>query len=55
LTRIENYASWVGLGVLIVMILFFVIFHFVKKSRETNEDPVDVDGDGEDDSVQEAE
>ena len=52
LTRIENYASWVGLSVLIVMILFFVIFHFVKKSRETNEDPVDVDGDGEDDSVQ---
>jgi membrane-associated protein len=38
LTRIENYASWVGLGVLIAMILFFIIFHFVKKSRETNED-----------------
>jgi membrane-associated protein len=38
LTRIENYASWVGLSVLIAMILFLVIFHFVKKSRETNED-----------------
>ena len=38
LARIENYASWVGLSVLIAMILFFIIFHFVKKSRETNED-----------------
>lgn len=38
LTRIEKYASWVGLSVLIAMILFFVIFHFVKKRRETNED-----------------
>ena len=38
LTGIEKYASWVGMRVLIVMILFFVIFHFVKKSRETNED-----------------
>jgi membrane protein DedA with SNARE-associated domain len=37
LTKIENYASWVGLSVLIVMILFFIIFHFVKRSRETNE------------------
>jgi membrane protein DedA with SNARE-associated domain len=43
LTRIENYASWVGLSVLIAMILFFIIFHFVKKSRETNEDPVEDD------------
>jgi membrane-associated protein len=55
LARIENYASWVGLAVLIAMIAFFVIFHFVKKSRETNEDPVDVDGDGVDDSVQDVE
>jgi membrane protein DedA with SNARE-associated domain len=38
LTRIEKYASWVGLCVLIAMILFFIIFHFVKKSRQTNED-----------------
>jgi membrane-associated protein len=38
LSRIENDASWVGLSVLIAMILFFIIFHFVKKSRETNED-----------------
>jgi membrane-associated protein len=38
LTRIENYASWVGLSVLIALILFFIIFHFVKKSRESNED-----------------
>jgi len=38
LTRIEKYASWAGLSVLIAMILFFVIFHFVRKSRETNEE-----------------
>jgi membrane protein DedA with SNARE-associated domain len=38
LSRIENDASWAGLSVLIAMILFFIIFHFVKKSRETNED-----------------
>jgi membrane-associated protein len=50
LTRIEKYASWVGLAVLAAMILFFVIFHFVKKSRETNEDAVMIDG--VDDSTQ---
>src|ERR1017187_4992140 len=38
LTRIEKYASWVGLCVLIAMILFFVVFHFLKKRRETNEE-----------------
>jgi membrane protein DedA with SNARE-associated domain len=43
LTRIEKYASWVGLVVLIAMIVFFIVFHFVKKSRETNEDEVDVE------------
>jgi membrane protein DedA with SNARE-associated domain len=45
LTRIENYASWMGLGVLIAMALFFIIFHFVKKSRETNEDASYPEGD----------
>ena len=46
LTRIEKYASWAGLSVLIAMIIFFVVFHFVKKRRATNEDeasPDDVD------------
>jgi membrane-associated protein len=38
LTRIEKYASWMGLAVLILMVLFLIIYHFVKKSRETNED-----------------
>jgi membrane-associated protein len=49
LTRIEKYASWVGLVVLIAMVLFFIIFHFVKKSRETNEevDVPDVDDSAE--------
>ena len=52
LTRIENYASWMGLAVLIAMILFFIVFHFVKKSRETNEDLAFLDGD---DSAQDVE
>src|SRR5579863_936109 len=43
LTQIEKYASWVGLSVLIAMILFFIIFHFVKKSRQTNEDATSED------------
>ena len=54
LTRIEKYASWVGLCVLIAMIAFFIIFHFVKKSRETNEDEPDKaeSRDGVDDSTE---
>jgi membrane-associated protein len=49
LTRIEKYASWMGLAVLILMVLFFVVYHFIKKSRETNEDNqwlAEHDGDG---------
>jgi membrane-associated protein len=38
LTKIEKYASWMGLAVLIAMVVFLVIFHYVKKSRESNED-----------------
>jgi membrane-associated protein len=51
LTKIEKYASWVGLAVLIAMVLFFVIFHFVKKSRESNED-TSTPQNSEDDSVE---
>jgi membrane-associated protein len=50
LTKIEKYASWVGLAVLIAMVLFFVVFHFVKKSRESNEDAATPSDD--DDSVE---
>lgn len=53
LTRIEKYASWVGLAVLIAMIAFFVVFHFVRKSRETNKD-APYDG-GLDDSAESVE
>ncbi len=38
LTKIEKYASWAGLGVLAFMVLFFIVFHFVKKRHETNEE-----------------
>ena len=34
LSKIEKYASWLGLTLLIVMVLFFVTFHFVRKRRE---------------------
>lgn len=34
LTKIEKYTSWVGIGILILMIAFFVTFHFVKRRRE---------------------
>lgn len=53
LTRIEKYASWVGLAVLLAMILFFIIFHFLKKRRETNDDTVMTDG--VDDSTEDVE
>jgi len=35
LSKIEKYASWAGLSLLIVMVLFFVTFHFVRKRRES--------------------
>jgi membrane-associated protein len=50
LTKIEHYASWAGIGVLIAMVLFFIVFHFVKKRRETNEEAeynAQVDGSAE--------
>ena len=34
LSKIEKYASWLGLSLLIVMVLFFATFHFVRKRRE---------------------
>jgi len=52
LTRIEKYASWMGLAVLILLLAFFIIYHFVKKSRETNEDNEWLAEHGDDDSAQ---
>ncbi len=34
------------------MIVFFIIFHFVKKSRETNEDLAFLEGDDSAESVE---
>jgi membrane-associated protein len=49
LTKIEKYASWVGLAVLVAMVLFVVVFHFVKKRREANDEASRDGGDlGED-------
>ncbi len=36
LTRIEKYASWLGLTLLILMIGAFVTFHFLRKRREAS-------------------
>jgi membrane-associated protein len=52
LTRIEKYASWLGLAILILMVLFFIVYHFVRKSRETNEDTQWLAEHGGDDSVE---
>jgi membrane-associated protein len=38
LPSIERYSGWVGSGVLIAMIAFFVAFHFVKRRRGANLD-----------------
>jgi len=34
LSKIEKYASWMAITLLVVMIIFFVAFHFVRKRRE---------------------
>lgn len=34
LSKIEKYASWLAISLLIFMVLFFVTFHFVRKRRE---------------------
>lgn len=52
LTRIEKYAGWLSLALLILMALFFIIYHFVRKSRETNEDNQWLAEHGGDDSAQ---
>jgi hypothetical protein len=41
-----------GLAVLILLLAFFIIYHFVKKSRETNEDNEWLAEHGDDDSAQ---
>ena len=34
LSRIEKYASWLAISLLLIMVVFFVTFHFVRKRRE---------------------
>ena len=34
LSKIEKYASWMAISLLLVMVVFFVSFHFVRKRRE---------------------
>jgi membrane protein DedA with SNARE-associated domain len=36
LTSIERYSGWAASAVLVLMIAFFIVFHFVKKRREEN-------------------
>lgn len=37
LTRIEHYASWFGATLLVLVLGFFVLFHFYRKRREAKE------------------
>jgi membrane protein DedA with SNARE-associated domain len=53
LSKIEKYASWLGLTLLLVMVLFFVTFHFVRKRREARREtewsaPKESDGSAQD-------
>jgi membrane protein DedA with SNARE-associated domain len=53
LSKIEKYASWLGLTLLIVMVLFFLTFHFVRKQREVRREaewsaPKESDGSAQD-------
>jgi len=34
LSKIEKYASWLAISLLLIMVVFFVTFHFVRKRRE---------------------
>jgi membrane protein DedA with SNARE-associated domain len=34
LSKIEKYASWMAISLLLIMVVFFVSFHFVRKRRE---------------------
>jgi len=36
LSSIEKYSGWGASAVLVVMIAFFIVFHFVKKRRQEN-------------------
>jgi membrane protein DedA with SNARE-associated domain len=36
LTSIEKYSGWAASAVLVLMIAFFIVFHFAKKRRHEN-------------------
>ena len=36
LTSIEKYSGWAASAVLVLMIAFFIVFHFVKKRHQEN-------------------
>ncbi len=38
LTKIEKYASWAGIGILVLLIAVVVILHFRRKRREAHDD-----------------
>ena len=40
LNRVEKYASWLGIGLLLFMVAFFVAFHFVRQRREAAREAV---------------
>lgn len=47
LARIEKYASWLGIGLLVVVVALFATFHVVRRRREEAAESVASDEDGE--------
>jgi len=54
LAKIEKYASWLGLSLLVVMIVFFLTIHFVRKHREAERE-AEWTAEAHDDSAKSAE
>lgn len=55
LSKIEKYASWMAISLLLIMVVFFVSFHFVRKRREARVEAGWSASNGGDDSAQDVE
>lgn len=55
LSKIEKYASWMAISLLVIMVVFFVSFHFVRKRREARVEAGRNTSNESDDSAQDVE
>jgi membrane protein DedA with SNARE-associated domain len=55
LSKIEKYASWMAISLLVIMVVFFVSFHFVRKRREARVEAGWTVSNESDDSAQDVE